>query len=343
MDDSNRRDFMRISTGGMGAMLLAGTASLSRAEIPIPPIIGRSSRDMAGRRALLYELLGDLPDRLRPITAKKRDQKEHDGYILEDWLLDLNGIEPAAAYLARPKTLEGRAAAILYNHSHGGGYDIGKREFIEGRPYLQTPPYAKALTDQGYVALSIDHWCFGERQAPELETFKGMIWQGHVLWGMMVYDSLKALDWLISRSDVDGERVGTLGMSMGSAMAQWIGALDERVKVVVDICCLVDYHSLMKTRSLRKHGIYFYVPSLLKHFTAADINALIAPRPHLGIVGNQDALTPFDGLAVIDRELTQAYAEAGHPERWRMLRYDVGHQETAAGRSEALAFLREFL
>ena len=53
--------------------------------------------------------------------------------------------------------------AVLFNHSHGGGYTIGKKEFIEGRSYLQPEPYAKTLTDLGYVALSIDHWVFGER------------------------------------------------------------------------------------------------------------------------------------------------------------------------------------
>ena len=53
----------------------------------------------------------------------------------------------------------------------------------------------------------------------------------------------------------------------------------------------------------------------------------------------RDKLTPLAGLDIIDRELKQVYAEAGHPERWKLLRYDVAHQETAEGRKEALAFL----
>ena len=121
--------------------------------------------------------------------------------------------------------------AVLFNHSHGGGYTIGKKEFIEGRSYLQPAPYAKALTDLGYVALCIDHWVFGERSHDtEHDTFKEMLWEGRVLWGMMVYDSLRAIDWLVTRPDVDPPRVGTLGMSMGSTMAWWLAALDERVQ-----------------------------------------------------------------------------------------------------------------
>lgn len=338
-----RRDFLKASGAGLGAAL-AARAVPAGADLPIPPAAGRSHRDAPGRRARLYEMLGDLPDRRRPISATKRDEVEKDGYVLESWVLDLNGLEPVPAYLARPKSPGRPAPAVVFDHSHGGGYDIGKKEFVEGRPYLQPVPYAKALTDAGYAALCIDHWCFGERShTTELDTFKAMLWRGQVLWGMMVYDSIRALDWLLTRGDVDGSRVATLGMSMGSSMAQWLGALDERVKVTVDICCLTEYHTLLAEKGLKGHGIYYYVPGLLKEFTASDINALIAPRAHLGLAGTQDKLTPLAGLDIIDRELKAVYAEVGHPERWRLLRYDVGHQETAEGRQEILAFLRAHL
>ena len=69
-----------------------------------------------------------------------------------------------------------------------------------------------------------------------------MLWEGQVMWGMMVYDSLRAIDYLVSRPDVDAARVATLGLSMGSTMAWWVAALDTRIKVCVDICCLTDFH-----------------------------------------------------------------------------------------------------
>jgi hypothetical protein len=288
--------------------------------------------------------MGDLPDRNRPIKGAKREEAGRDGYVLETWELDLNGIEPVPAYLAKPLHLSRRAPAVLFNHSHGGGYKIGKQEFVEGRSYLQPVPYAKALTDLGYVALCIDHWVFGERShTSELDMFKAMLWQGQVLWGMMVYDSLRALDFLVQRPDVDPARIGTLGISMGSTMAWWLAALDPRVKVTVDICCLTDFHTLLQKKGLSGHGVYYYVPGLLKSFTTSQINALIAPRAHLGLAGLQDKLTPVEGLDIIDRELTRVYAEAGHPERWKLLRYDVGHMETAEGRQEIIAFLQRFM
>ena len=303
-----------------------------------------SGRAAEARRRELYALLGDLPARNRPIAGKKRGEEEREGYLLESWDLDLNGVETVPAYLARPKGATGRRPAVLFNHSHGGGYKIGKQEFIEGRSYLQPVPYARELTGLGYIALAIDHWVFGERShTTELDMFKAMLWQGQVLWGMMVYDSIRALDFLLERPDVDAARVATLGISMGSTMAWWLAAIDERVKVTVDICCLTDFKTLMEKKSLSAHGVYYYVPGLLKTFSTAQINALIAPRAHLGIAGLQDKLTPVEGLDIIDAELQRVYAGVGHPERWKLLRYDVGHQETAEGRQEIVAFLQRHL
>ena len=234
-----------------------------------------------------------------------------------------------------PRDRTGRLPTVLFNHSHGGGYQIGKTEFIEGREYLGKPSYAEFLTSLGYNALCIDAWIFGERSGrAELDMFKDMIWHGRVLWGMMVYDSLKAVDYIVTRPDVDVDRLATVGMSMGSSSAQWLGALDPRIKVVVDICCLTDWHTLVEVGGLKGHGIYYYVPDLLNHFTTTQMNALIAPRPHLSLAGNQDHLTPLAGLDKVDRELKDVYAAAGKPDHWKLLRYDVGHQETPGMREE---------
>jgi dienelactone hydrolase len=159
----------------------------------------------------------------------------------------------------------------------------------------------------------------------------------------MVYDSLRAVDYLVSRSDVDARRIGTLGISMGSTMAWWLAALDPRIQVCVDLCCLTDFQALIDSRGLDGHGIYYYVPGLLNHFTAAEINALIAPRPHLSLAGDYDPLTPPAGLARIDAALRQVYADQGAAERWSLLRYPIGHFETAAMRAAVVAWLKRWL
>jgi dienelactone hydrolase len=299
---------------------------------------------MNDTRQHLYSLLGDLPDRQRPISATLIDRDTTPAYRLETLVLDLNGLEPVPAYFISPIEASGPFPTILYNHSHGGEYDIGKKELLAGRTFLSAPPYAEVLARSGYAALCIDHWVFGERRGrTESETFKHMLWHGQVLWGMMLYDSLRAVDYLLTRGDVDPNRLGTLGISMGSTMAWWLAALDPRIKVCVDLCCLTDYQALIESRGLDGHNLYYYVPGLLKHFTTARINALIAPRPHLALAGDHDRLTPRAGLDRIDAELRAVYQAHGAPDAWRLSRYPVGHLETAAMRKEILLFLKQWL
>lgn len=297
------------------------------------------------QREKLYALLGKLPERGREIGVRLLDREERRGYVVEKLLLDLNGIEPVPAYLIKPNPPSGSPApAILYNHAHGGDYELGKEELLVGRDELQAPPYAEVLAARGYAALCIDHWAFGERRGrTESEIFKEMLWSGQVMWGMMVYDSLRALDYLVSRPDVDSERIGTVGISMGSTMAWWLAALDTRIKVCVDLCCLSDYQALIASRGLDGHGIYYYVPDLLNHFTTAQINALIAPRPHLSLAGKYDRLTPLEGLRRIDAELREVYLQEGAPDAWELRIYDTGHFETLAMRQQTLAFFERWL
>ena len=302
------------------------------------------SDDPKRRRRELYGLMGDLPPRNRSIAAKTLSTEEREGYLLERLELDLNGFEAVPAYFVSPKKLTGKAPAVLYNHYHGGRYKVGKDELLEGNPGVASPPYAEVLTSLGFCALAIDAWVFGGRSTRGAQDcFKEMLWKGQVMWGMMVYDSLRALDYLVTRPEVDPTRVGTLGMSMGSTAARWVAALDERIKVCVDICCLTDFQALIEANNLKGHGVYYFVPSLLKHFTTSQINALIAPRAHLGLAGNKDGLTPPAGLDRIDRDLKAVYAKMGKPDHWKLVRSELGHLETPEFRQEVVAFLKRFL
>lgn len=301
-------------------------------------------KDKKELRKELYALLGRLPGRDRPISVKVISTEEKEGVIIQKLLMDINGLEMVPAYFTKPSNAEGKLPVVLFNHSHFGQYEVGKNEFLLGRKEMQSPPYAVALAREGYAGLCLDSWGFGERSGrPEIDIFKEMLWKGQVLFGMMVYDNLRALDYLESREDIDANRIATMGMSMGSTMAWWLAALDERIKVTVDLNCLTDFHTLMEKGDLRLHGIYYYVPDLLNHFSTSKINSLISPRPHFGLAGRFDPLTPLEGLEIIDTNLKQAYANDGAPEAWKLNIYDVGHEETMEMRKDILNFLREWL
>jgi hypothetical protein len=103
---------------------------------------------------------------------------------------------------------------------HAGQYDLGKEQLLRGTSVQ--PAYAPVCAEKGLVTLAIDCWCFGERKREEVgrqgeeDTFKLMLWRGQVLWGMMMFDELRALSYLASRPEVDPARVGAFGMSMGA-------------------------------------------------------------------------------------------------------------------------------
>ena len=304
-----------------------------------------TSADAAARRSELYDLLGDLPSRESELQVTLLATEQHGSYTVERLLFDFNGREGVPGIFVRPAGSEDdRLPVVLYNHAHGGNYVLGKSELLEGRSALWEPPYAEVLTSMGFAALCIDMWGFGERRGRTLDSlFKEMLWKGEVLWGRNVYDNLRMIDYLTSRPDVDSRRIATMGISMGSTIAWWTAALDERITVCIDLCCLTDYQALIDHDGLDGHDVAYYVPKLLQHFSTAQINALIAPRAHLSLAGNYDPLTPREGLDRIDRELRREYEALGAGEAWRLMRYECGHFETAAMRAEVIDFLRKWL
>jgi hypothetical protein len=274
-------------------------------------------------------------------------REKHDGYTLERLVLDLNESEPVPALLLIPDKRQTPALGLLFIHWHAGMYGLGKEQLLSAIP--AQPAYAPVCAEKGLVTLAIDSWCFGERQhesngkVGEEDAFKLMLWQGRVLFGMMLFDELRALDYLASRPEVDPKRLGAIGMSMGATKAWWLAALDPRVKLCIDVCCLTDFEELIRTHALKEHGIYYYVPSLLKHFQTAQINELIVPRAHLSVNGRQDPLTPPSGVEKIRNYLLPLYRKYGNESDCEIELYDCAHIELPAMRKLILEWLDRYL
>jgi len=299
------------------------------------------------RRKQLWGLLGDLPWQHKPAPARLVKKEKGEGYTLERLVLDLNGVEPVPALLLVPERRQDPAPGLLFIHWHGGMYDLGKEQLLIGDE--AQPAYAPVCAEKGLVTLAIDSWCFGERKHDsnghrgEEDTFKLMLWRGQVLWGMMIFDEVRALDYLASRPEVDSRRLSVMGMSMGATKAWWLAALDQRVGLSIDICCLTDYEELIKANYLSGHGIYYYVPSLLQHFQTAQINELIVPRPRLSLNGRHDRLTPPAGVERVRNHLLPLYRRFGKEEDCRIDLFDCGHEETPEMRSLILEWMDRHL
>lgn len=295
----------------------------------------------ARRREDLWRLLGPRPALAGTAQGTLLRQERGTAAHIEHWSLKLNDEEIVPALLLRPLR-EAPRGLVLYCHAHGNRFAMGKDELLHGRPALDTPAYGEVLPALGYAVLAIDHWGFGERaQSTERALVKRLLWQGCTLWGYRVHDSLAALDWLLAREDFAALPVTALGLSMGSTMAVWCAALDERITRCIDLCCLSEYDALLATGHYDLHGEYFFVPGLQAEFTAAEISALIAPRHHLSCAGRDDPLTPPAGLAAIDNAMRQAYATLAEPDHWQQGVFPCGHQETPEMRAQVIDFLKK--
>ncbi|HBJ85063.1 MAG TPA: dienelactone hydrolase [Verrucomicrobiales bacterium] len=291
--------------------------------LKVPASLEAWQQQQGAIRAKLNELLGDLPPR-PPVSAFQVIAKEDKGaYTLETIQFDNGAGEIVKGFLFIPKTAtaQTQAPAILYCHWHGGQYDIGKNELLGTNATPVAP--GPALAEAGYVVLGIDAPCFGERNgqgpdgpqqkggAGEMTAAKFHLWAGRTLWGMIVRDDLTALDYLCSRPEVDAARVGVTGISMGSTRSWWLMALDDRPRAAVCVACMTRYEELIRAGMLKSHGIYYFVPGMLKHFDTEAVIALGAPRAMLFMTGDQDGGSPIEGVRRLGEIVSQVYALHG--------------------------------
>lgn len=288
-------------------------------------------------RAQLWTLLGKLPPR-PPVPAVQTMAREDRGdYFLEKFQFDNGAGALVPGLLLLPKGVAKPAPAILYCHWHGGEYDKGKVELFHAEHTPEQP--GPTLARRGYVVLAIDACCFGERNgqgpggaaeqgaAGEMTASKFNLWVGRTLWGMILRDDLMALDYLASRPEVDAQRIGVTGMSMGATRSWWLMALDDRLKTGVAVACLTRYQNLVAHEGLKYHGIYYFVPGMLSHFDTEAVIALLAPRPVLLMNGDRDEGSPVDGIRVIESRVRPVYQMYGVEAHFRSEVYaGMGHE-----------------
>jgi dienelactone hydrolase len=138
----------------------------------------------------------------------------------------------------------------------------------------------------------VDAFSAGERH-PKIApgTYHGALlgsalWPaGQTLLGLQVYDNRRAVDYLLSRQEVDGKRLGITGASGGGNQTMYAGALDERFGAVVPVCSVGTYQAYLRAACC----VCEVLPGALRFTEEGDVLGLVAPRALLVINATKDA------------------------------------------------------
>jgi cephalosporin-C deacetylase-like acetyl esterase len=267
--------------------------------------VAQAERRKQKVRETLLELLGGLPDYNGPLNARTTGEIKAEGYTIEKVLFQSLPNFYVTGDLYRPNR-PGQYPAILYQSGHTQ----------EGKPEPQRAAANLAL--KGFVVLATDPIGQGEREQtydPQLSgPLAGWSVPEHIQAGaqailvgesaarFFVWDAKRAIDYLVSRPDVDATRLGAAGCSGGGALTTFIGALDTRLKAVVPACYPNSYQLLFAGPDPDTEMTF---PEFLAHgLDVADFVELSAPTPWLIQATEDDYFTPAGARLV--------YEEARH-------------------------------
>ena len=115
------------------------------------------------------------------------------------------------------------------------------------------------------------------------------------------------------------------------------------VRVAVGACGLSTYRALIEADALNRHGIYYYVPGILRVADVGDILSLAAPRPFLSLNGEEDGGSPVPGVLEAHRQAGRIYQLLGARRDLVRRFYATGHEFTDAMLRDTLAWFEKHL
>ena len=276
-------------------------------------------------RLKLTDLVGGFPaDRhpLRPITLETRT---FPGYRREKIVFDSRPGVSALAYVLIPDKAKTPAPVMICVPGHGRGVDdiVGIDDRGRDRTDKAAAGYqhdfAIQVVEAGMAAVAIEPLAFGCRRDP-LTVKKGLsayacqpsaggaLLVGQTMIGWRVWDVMRTLDYIATRSDLDSSRVGLMGISGGGTVTVFSTALEPRLKVAMVSGYLNTFRDSVGSLA---HCIDNYVPGILNWAEMHDIAGLIAPRPLFSEAGERDAIFPIKASVESFNKVREIYGIFG--------------------------------
>ena len=234
---------------------------------------GRWPSLQAAARRRLRRSLGLAPFPARgALNARTVGILERGPYTIERVVFEPRPgfVVPALVYA--PADHAGSLPAVVYAVGHWMRH--GKNEAL-----VQT--FCGGLAQLGFVVLVMDPIGQGERGARfEDHGHLALLPLGLAQEGLMAWEHMRSLDYLLSRSDVDGARIGITGASGGGLTTMFTAAIDERIRAAASVCFVTSYARFLRVmRGLDWNGVgdlCNQVPGVI-----ADLRDRRRRRPHL--------------------------------------------------------------
>lgn len=310
------------------------------------------------------------------------DRWETDTYIRETVMINTAPYFRIPAYILLPKKFTGKRPAIVDLHCHAGSFVFGKEKVMPMRdPHpalteLKKHAYdgrstSEQLVQRGYVVISIDRFYFGARRTlfddinslgmdvqnytleqvrqanrraaqGEATLTKSLFWAGTTWQGIGCWDDMRTVDYLITRTEVDAERIGCLGVSMGADRTNYLCALDDRIQCGVSIGWMAALRPLIKAH-INTHSFSHFLPGLTHHMDLPDMIGAFAPKPLMVLQCTRDGLYTLDSMKEACTKIEQIYAKANASQNYAYKFYDHEHRFSAEMQDDAFQWLDHHL
>lgn len=285
--------------------------------------------------ARLGELLGPFQPPAQWKTTVERTAEGAD-HVRRELVLEAEGERPLPVHLLLPKGRRGRRPGMLALHGHGRwGHDgVAGEVPPEARSHIEAVRYSYGveLARRGYAVAAPCFTPFGRRlpngkeygrEDPCGVTFIRMMALGKVLMAENLRDALWSFALLAGHPEVDPERIGCAGLSYGGRMTMLTSALEPRIRVAVISGALNMIEERIRGRYSCGAQI---IPGLLRYGDVPEIASLIAPRPCLWEVGNQDVLMVKDRIGPALDRMRRAWRALGAENNLQVDYFEGGHR-----------------
>ncbi len=292
----------------------------------------------------LEEVMGPVRRRIQETREKKwpldlqvEEEKKLGGYTLKRISFIGEPGDRVPAFLLVPLELKGKVPGLLCLHQT---VPIGKAEpaGLGGKESLH---YARHLAERGFVTLAPDYPNFGDHA---FDTYGKDYLSGTM---KAICDNARALDLIQSLPEVDPERLGCIGHSLGGHNTLFTAVFDERIKALVSNC---GYNAFQHYYGgdLKGWSSKTYMPRLASYggwrgvpFDFHEVVAALAPRAFLSISPRRDANFAVEGVREVEKSAREVYRLLGAAESFQVLYPDCEHDFPPEMREKAYAWLEK--